>query len=136
MRTQGLSALVLLLVLACSGCTGSTTDDRITRPARAAAPAGGLQASPTSPASPCALEHEHDLIVWTTKPHAPAAAVLVSDVNPAACRLTVDEFRGTSPTGPGYCSVLARPADNPGYDPEAAPAPKPAVILQQYGPAC
>jgi hypothetical protein len=42
----------------------------------------------------------------------------------------------TSPLGPGFCTAAAFAADNPGYDVDAEPAPRPKHIINEVGAGC
>jgi hypothetical protein len=110
----------------------------------ASAPTSGTVVGPTSGAAEgsfaangsCALQHRENLILWEKRPDSPATAKTVSDIDYATCQYAKDSLALTEPTDPGYCDILARPSDNPGYDVKAASPPKPAHILTQAGNGC
>lgn len=108
-----------------------------------AAPAGPSGAAPPAASGgsfaangSCALQHRGDLILWEKRPDSPATVKLVGDVDYATCQYAVDSLALTEPTDPGYCDILAKPSDNPGYDLKAAAPPKPAHILTKAGNGC
>jgi hypothetical protein len=97
----------------------------------AGAPAGSFAANGS-----CALQHRENLILWEKRPDSPATVKTVGDVDYATCQYAKDSLALTEPTDPGYCDILARPSDNPGYDLKAASPPKPAHILTKAGNGC
>lgn len=84
----------------------------------------------------CALTTKEDLIYWSKTPTLPPAAQVIGDVNLALCVPTVDTIVQMTPAGPGYCTVIARLADNPRYNADAVPAKRPQHALATYGSAC
>ena len=52
------------------------------------------------------------------------------------CKATVDTLAATVADKPGYCSQLARGADNPGYSVDAVPAAPLRKVIAQAGPSC
>jgi hypothetical protein len=132
-------ALVLLTVAGCGGVdsTSSSPADGSSAVTDAPTDASSDTASPEpSPAASCSLHIKDDLIFWSRVPGLPDSALIQGDVNFGACKPSVDTLEQESPMQPGYCSALARSADNPGYNPESKPAPRPQHILVEYGPAC
>jgi hypothetical protein len=110
----------------------------------AAAPSPGAPVGPTAGApagsfaanGSCALQHRENLILWEKRPDSPAIVKMVGDVDYATCQYAVDSLALTEPTDPGYCDILAKPSDNPGYDMKAAAPSKPAHILTKAGNGC
>jgi hypothetical protein len=96
-----------------------------------AGPAGSFAANGS-----CALQHRGNLILWEKRPDTPATVKTVGDIDYATCQYAVDSLALTEPTDPGYCDILAKPSDNPGYDMKAASPPKPAHILTEAGNGC
>jgi hypothetical protein len=93
-------------------------------------------ASVTTAAAGCPLPHTGDLIWWENWPGTDPQVSMLGDVDITKCKYTVDTFADTEPTGPGYCDILARPADNPSYDMNAVPPARPAHFLLKVGDGC
>jgi len=93
---------------------------------------------PSSDRSQCRLRSDRDVIYWVKTPGQPATAERLGDVDGVTCRHTYSlaELRATSPRGPGFCTAVAFAADNPGYDVELTPAPRPRKILNEVGGSC
>jgi hypothetical protein len=70
------------------------------------------------------------------QPNQPDLAQLLGDVNLRTCKYTVDSLADTSPLGEGFCTAAAYPADNPVYNVDADPAPKPKHIVAEVGAGC
>jgi len=52
------------------------------------------------------------------------------------CKATVDTLADTVADKPGFCSQLARAADNSGYNIDAVPATPLRKVIAQAGPGC
>lgn len=110
--------------------------DEIIGPAPSTPPTTQASASATSSAGGCSLPHTGDLIWWEKWPGTPAQVSMLGDINILECKYSWETLADTEPTGPGYCDILARPADNPGYDMNATPPPRPKNILAEAGAGC
>jgi hypothetical protein len=86
-------------------------------------------------AAACSLPSTGDLIVRRTVPRLPVSALVVSDVDTVHCRSTVDTLSAT-PLGSGYCTQVAKEADNPGYRTAARPAAPLRNVILQVGAGC
>jgi uncharacterized lipoprotein YajG len=112
--------LIIVSVLLLAGCGG-----------------GSLEAAPATASKlekSCTLETKEDLIERHVDPESPAWAVLVGDMNLAACKKTVDSLVVTP--GAGYCVQVARAADNPGYNVDAQPAARLRKVIASVGEGC
>lgn len=85
---------------------------------------------------PCALTSAGILIERVVAPGQPALALSISDIDTVHCASNVDTLAMNSTTAAGYCTQLARSADNPGYDVKAFPAPPLRNVVAQVGAAC
>jgi hypothetical protein len=65
-----------------------------------------------------------DLILWTRWPRVPDFATEIGDADLVQCKPTLDTWRDSEQTGPGYCAKIAWASDNPGYDINVRPAPR------------
>lgn len=100
--------------------------------------AATTQAPPvtTNSAGGCSLPHTGDLIWWEKWPGTAAEVSMLGDIDILKCKYTWDVWADEEPTGPGYCDILARPSDNPGYDMNAVPPARPSNILAEAGGGC
>lgn len=90
--------------------------------------------TPASPQATCYLQPtNNDLIIWERWPRLPDAAQRVGDVNFASCKPTLDDWKASEPTGPGYCAKIAWASDNPGYDTDARPAAPLKRVIDETG---
>ena len=126
------AAFGLLLALTLTGC-GSPTATAPPSPAVVTDSA----AKPSPAPSRCGLTPGgEDLIAWYRTPGNADDAQILGSVDFSQCTPTADTFAQVAPTSPGYCSVLARSADNPGYNTQQTPAVRPRKALVEAGPAC
>jgi hypothetical protein len=92
-----------------------------TEPSTTAAPPSTSAAPSTS--STCNLPDKGDILVWERFPGVQDNAQELGGTDPEHCTWTFDSLKTSQPTGAGYCTKAAWASDNPGYDPEAVPAP-------------
>ncbi len=112
------------------GCEASSSSAPVGGPATTT-----TSATPAPPTTACALKLKEDLIERLITPGIPPYAIAVGDVS-GTCKPTVDTIGDTTPSGPGYCTQIARAADNPGYNADANPAPALRKIVAQAGASC
>ncbi|WP_143765240.1 hypothetical protein [Catenulispora acidiphila] len=81
---------------------------------------------PSVPVETCAtpLPDRGDVIEWQREPGLPDSAIELGGTDPEHCKLTFDTLKTSSPNGPGDCTQAAWLSDNPGYNPDATPAPR------------
>lgn len=131
-----------LVFLGCGGAAGLViliAALAASSPSSSAPPAGAqqAQAAPSpSPAASCKLKTTFDYLVRTTEPGLQPQAQEIGNVNLAACTDALADFAATAGQAPGECTTVARVADNPGYNPDAVPAPPLRHVLQSAGPGC
>ncbi len=94
------------------------------------------QAEAPSTSGTCHLKYKEDLIERSIAPGVQPDSMLVGDVVLALCLPTVEAIRVQTPSGPGYCTQIARVADNPGYQDDVRPAKPLKKVLAQYGDGC
>lgn len=140
-----------MAVLALAGCTGGAPKAAapaaasVTSSAPAPAPAitaSSTRAAPGTPApvtsadSSCASTE--DLIERDVVPGQQATAFTLGDrgFSQGKCQSTVDSLPDTVAKEPGFCSQLARAADNGGYSLDAVPAAPLREVIAQAGPSC
>lgn len=132
---------VAAAVLTLAGCssTGTSPAKPSAAPAitaaRSAAPAPTTAAT-TIAAVACALRTSRDVLVRMVAPGANTVAQTVGDVDVAKCRSVFDLLKATSPTDAGDCTTAAYASDNPGYNPDAVPAPPLKKVQLSIGPTC
>ncbi len=132
-RAGAVLAAVLIGTVGASACSSTTTTapSPITSPAPTKAPPAAGSAT-----TACRLTPTEDLIERLVTPRLPPSAIVVGNVDGVLCKPTVDTIQQTTPSGPGYCTQIARSADNPGYNPDATPAAPLRKVIAQYGSAC
>jgi len=139
-RAGAVLAAVLIGTVGASACSSSTTASPSTAtappPTTSPPPAKAPPAAAGSVTTACRLTPTEDLIERDITPRIPPSAILIGNVNLVLCKPTVDTIQQTTPSGPGYCTQIARSADNPGYNPDATPAAPLRKIIAQYGSAC
>lgn len=97
------------------------------------------EASPAATATSgggCSLPHTGDLLLWEKWPGTPVQVMTIGDVDLLKCKYTWETLADTEPSGPGYCDILFRASDNPHYDMNELPRPRPKNILAQAGAGC
>lgn len=96
------------------------------------------------PPSASSCEPGPDLIYWSIAPGATSLASALGSYDSAECRRegrqsTLDQLQQTSPTGDGYCTLVAWASDNPGYEEQyiygatAQGAPRPKHVILSVG---
>lgn len=130
MRHARTAAGVLGVLLALAGCSSSRSTPSSAPPSTSTA-----SSQPAAPAETCAtpLPDRGDIIVWSKAPGLPDSAQQLGGTDPEHCVLTFDYLKQTSPTGAGYCTEAAWASDNPGYNADAKPAPRPKKIQVTIG---
>lgn len=123
--------LLALAVLLLAGCGHSPSRD----PFQSSPPAATKSANAASakPHAAKTCKPTRDLIVWTKTPGAQARAQLLGDYDLATCETTLDLLRTTSPTGTGYCTVVAWADQNPGYNADATAPRRPKHVVETIG---
>jgi hypothetical protein len=132
-RPARLALTALAAAVSVAGCSSSSTTAKAVN-----APTATDAATPAGTSGPdhCPLRTKEDLIEWMRVPTLQDSAIAVGDVDLVHCQPTADTFPQTAPTQAGYCTVLARALDNPGYNANASPALRPRKPLLSVGPAC
>lgn len=134
-RQMVVPAVALLAGMTFAGCGGgSSTRQGASTTFSKSPPYAGTSTTHAGPG--CTLQPTEDLIERNVSPGTQPLAFTLGNVNLNQCKPTIDTFAASSPTGPGYCSQLARAADNPGYNVDATPAPALHKVLIQIGGAC
>lgn len=129
-RTILLATVVGLGLAGCSSTASKPAAAPVSVPASVATtapPAADTSSSqPAAPAETCAtpLPDRGDIIEWQKAPGVPNSAIELGGTDPEHCVWTFDTLKTSSPTGAGYCTEAAWASDNPGYDPNAVPAPR------------
>lgn len=126
---------------ACGGSTGRSASQTTVAGPTTTAVGGGIGPLPgapvtAGPARTCNLPTTPSLIERDITPNGPPIAVLIGNANVILCEPTVQAFRQSVPSLPGYCSQLAPYSANPTYDVNAVPAPPLQGIVAQDGSAC
>ncbi|MGI5136624.1 hypothetical protein [Streptomyces sp. CA-106110] len=148
MRRYILPIAAILLAAACGTSTnqaGPAPSHGSSRPVakakHSAAPVAKPKPSsakpkPKSSRSPKTCSPTRDIIVWTKTPGVPDSAQELGNYNLATCESTFQWLQKTSPTEAGNCTEAAWASDNPGYNTDAEPAPRPKKVQVSIGPAC
>ncbi|OBC11024.1 hypothetical protein A5788_10815 [Gordonia sp. 852002-50816_SCH5313054-c] len=71
-----------------------------------------------------------DMIMWMHAPRVEDSAEVIGGFDVLSCG---DQWRSAQPTGAGYCTIIARSSDNPGYDVDVKPAPRPSNPVDTVG---
>lgn len=134
-----------LTVAACSQ-TGTTAMSASSAPS--SSPAAKAAATPNSHATANAADTcdarpnaSGDIFVRMITPgQAPVAQALGGewrwDYTTSTCDTSVQMMIATAPTGPGSCTQVGYASSNPGYNPDATPAPPLKKVVASAGPAC
>ena len=153
------AAMAVFALAGCGGTTGKTVGAAATTsskplPVSATAwsastpPPAAPSISSPAPASPAAVAASatstdscmptEDLIERDIVPGQQPTAFTLGNVGfmTGQCKTTVDTLAGTVADKPGFCSQLARAADNPGYNIDAVPATALRKVIAQAGPSC
>ncbi|HET9690055.1 MAG TPA: hypothetical protein VFP61_02810 [Acidimicrobiales bacterium] len=135
-------ALTVGAAMGVAGC-GSHAAATSTGPPAGGPAAGTSSSGASSPATGrsalaggCTLPTTPQLIERTVSPTGPPVAVLVGAANTVLCQPTTQAFRAGVPSGPGWCTQLARFDDNPGYDVNQVPAPPLQKVIASAGAGC
>jgi hypothetical protein len=143
----GISALAVLVAFIIGSTTGGSKHTTASTPApavtRSAKPVAKKSGSWGRPGDAC--QPGPDLLMWTKAPGATNEVSALGSYDSPACaavgkQSTLDMVRTTSPTGPGYCTIVAPASANPGYEAkwlnttDAPPRPKDALL--QVGAGC
>jgi hypothetical protein len=123
----GLIVVIIAIIVATSHGSPSSSPGA----AAATTPA----AAAVSPAT-CKLQTTFDYIERTTEPGLQPQADEIGNVDLAHCASSLDDFRQTAGQADGECTTIALASDNPGYDPNATPAPALHKIIESAGPGC
>ncbi len=116
--------------------TPSTTEPGAT-PSTAAPHAAATPGPVDTPCPPARDRYTGDLIVWTEYgSDVQPSASLLGSYDGGPCPSTLDFLRTTSPVTEGACTLVALPSDNPGYNVDDTPAPRPKHTILAVGPAC
>lgn len=122
--------LAVAIALGAAGCSSGTSKPAAAPPTSVAStatpPAAQTISNSPAPAETCAtpLPDRGDVIEWQREPGVPDSANELGGTDPEHCNWTFDTLKTSSPTGSGYCTEAAWASDNPGYDPNATPAPR------------
>jgi hypothetical protein len=129
MGSIGAVAAIALSISACAThhISGSPA------PTTASGPAPSVA---TSAAVPCDLPHFGDLIEWQRRPGKVDSARRFSDVDKTKCEPALDGWMEGMPSGSGVCFMIGWASDNPGYNPNAVPAPPLKKVIDKVGDAC
>ncbi len=107
------------------------------------APSSPAPASPASspaaaakPSASCKLTTTFDYIERTTEPGLQAQADEIGNADYAACADSLSTFRQEAGQADGECTTIAKASDNPGYNPDAVPAPPLKNVIMSAGPGC
>lgn len=134
-----------LTVAACSQ-TGTTAAPASSAPS--SSPAAKAAATPKAHATADAADScdarpnaSGDIFVRMITPgQAPVAQQLGGewrwDYTTSTCDTSVQMMIATAPTGPGSCTQVGYASSNPGYNPDATPAPPLKKVVASAGPAC
>jgi hypothetical protein len=106
------------------------------------AAACALQLAPTAhgevgkaplPELPCNMPSAASLLIWQRAPGNLDQSEYVNSTDFYNCRPTLDTWRASRTTGPGYCAKIAWANDNPGYPASVQPAPPLKKVIDQVG---
>jgi len=150
------AAMAVFALAGCGGTTGKTVGAATTTsskplPVSASAssastpppaapsissPAPAPVAAPATSAASCMPTE--DLIERDIVPGQQPTAFTLGNVGlmTGQCKATVDTLADTVADKPGFCSQLARAADNSGYNIDAVPATPLRKVIAQAGPGC
>lgn len=60
----------------------------------------------------------------------------IGNVDFTDCSDSLADFRQTAGQADGECTTIALASSNPGYDPDAVPAPPLKHVIEAAGPGC
>jgi hypothetical protein len=116
----------------------TTPSTPLAQPTIAPTPAPPTQnpaAVAAQPTPNCTPTDDSDVLVRYIVPRLSPSAQRLGGVD-FKCESTFDLIAKTSPTGAGYCTTAAWARDNPGYDPNADPAPPLKKVVLAVGGSC
>jgi hypothetical protein len=139
-----IGAILLIAVIAnASGGSGKPGNQKLSAASAAAARAASLADSEKSAEHACGERPpaSRDIYVRIIKPGtSPEARQLGGrwrwDHVTGKCLTAVHFMTATAPRSAGHCTQVGYVTDNPGYDPNATPAPPLPHTAAQAGPAC
>lgn len=70
--------------------------------------------------------------MWMHAPRVEDSAEVIGGFDVLSCG---DQWRSAQPTGAGYCTIIARSSDNPGYDVDVKPRPAPRIRSTRWATA-
>ncbi|MDQ2729681.1 MAG: hypothetical protein M3Y91_17870 [Actinomycetota bacterium] len=129
MRYHAAMVVGAAAMIVAAGCGGSSSK------AVATGPTSTAEASTTS-GPPCTLAITFDYVERTTQPGLSPSSLEIGNVDGAHCRPSIDSFAATASQAQGACTQIALASSNPGYDPNADPAPPLRKVIEQAGPGC
>ena len=138
-------AWVTLGLLAAAGCGGRTTSATPKPPATSQATevptAGASTPDPAVAACDAKPSNYPDILVREKDPTRPYAAQQLGgnyayNYRTNKCEDGVTYALSTVADLPGYCVQVAEASDNPGYNPDASPAPRLKKVVASKGSAC
>jgi hypothetical protein len=119
----------LIPVAACGPAASSSA------PVAAARPAAARAAKP-SPSPSCTRTTTFDYIERTTEPGLQPQAGEIGNTDYSDCEDSLADFAETAGQADGECTTVALASSNPGYDPDAVPAPPLKGVIESAGPGC
>lgn len=135
--------LLIAIIVNASGGSGKPGNRKLSAATSAAAQAGSLADSEKSAEHACGERPpaSRDIYVRIIKPGtSPEVRQLGGrwrwDHVTGRCLTAVHFMTATAPRSPGHCTQVGYVTDNPGYDPNATPAPPLPHTAAQAGPAC
>jgi hypothetical protein len=139
-----IGAVLLIVVIAnASGGSGNPGNQKLSAASAAAARAASLADSEKSAERACGERPpaSRDIYVRIIKPGtSPKARKLAGrwrwDHATGKCLTAIHFMTATAPRSDGHCTQVGYVTDNPGYDPNATPAPPLRRTAAQAGPAC
>jgi hypothetical protein len=139
-----LAPAALLLVVIIVGAVGCGTPAASSATTRAATLANAKAAATAKAARACGERPpaSRDIYVRIIKPGTASQVRQLSgrwrwDHTTGKCLTAVHFMAATAPRGAGHCTQVGYVTDNPGYDPNARPAPAiPHLAAVPVGPAC
>lgn len=137
---KGCGCLVLVFALVAIGAAmiyGHGSGHGASAPSSPAASAAAV-ASHAAAAKParCRLHTTFDYIERDVVRGIQPSAVELGNVDYGDCTPTLRDWASEAADGPGDCSTIALASANPGYNPDAVPAPPLRRVIEKAGPGC
>ena len=138
-------AWVTLGLLAAAGCGGSTTSatprPSATSQATEVPTAGASTLDPAAAACYAKPRNHPDILVREKDPTLPYTAQQLGgnftyNYRTNTCQDGITFVLSGVSDQPGYCVQVAEASDNPGYNPDASPAPRLKKVVASKGSAC